>query len=71
MRCNAAKGQVIKTLKMDLADAKSAQAKTEAYEHKENDMKTFQCPKMGAWTSDRSVCQDNCRMHKSPSSHVM
>ena len=50
MRCNAAKGQVIKTLKMDLADARSAQAKTEAYEAKENDMKTFQCPKMGAWT---------------------
>ena len=50
MHCNAAKGQVIKTLKMDLADAKSAQAKTEAYEDKENDMKTFQCPKMGAWT---------------------
>ena len=50
MRCNAAKGQVIKTLKMDLADAKSAQAKTEAYEDKENDMKTFQCPQMGAWT---------------------
>ena len=47
MRCNAAKGQVIKTLKMDLADARSAQAKTEAYEAKENDMKTFQGPKMG------------------------